>query len=134
MPTLEKEIKLSGAALQELFVKIGKEPGLSKILNRFYEKISQDILIGFFFSGKDLSAIASKQKEFLMKAWGVTSSYSGKAPAQAHVELPPILSGHFDRRLVLLEETLKEFGLNENEIKTWVNFEDKFRNAIQHKN
>jgi truncated hemoglobin YjbI len=127
-------MKLSSHALQDLYIKAGKEEGLSKILLRFYEKMSQDILIGYFFNGKNLREIAAKQKEFLMKTWGVTASYTGKPPAKAHQNLPQILKGHFDRRLVLLEETLREFGLGDNEIKTWVNFENKFRNAVQDKN
>lgn len=126
------EIKLSSAALGKLYGTIGGEAALARILDRFYEKMSQDLLIGFFFAGKDLKHIASLQKAFLMRAWGVSASYNGRSPADAHAKLPPILSGHFDRRLVLLRETLAEFGLAESDIETWVDFESRFRQAVQH--
>lgn len=127
-----REIKLSGPALTNLFKNIGGEEALSRILTRFYEKMSHDVLIGFFFDGKDIVHIAQMQKLFLMRAWGVTQSYAGKSPADAHAHLPPILSGHFDRRLVLLGETLREFKVAEEDIEIWVNFENKFRHAVQH--
>lgn len=126
-----RNIKLTGEALTNLFQKIGGEPALQQILDSFYAKMSQDVLIGFFFTGKDIKHIAQQQKAFLMKAWGVTSSYQGKSPATAHEKLPPILAGHFDRRLVILAETLRAFKIDENSIDTWVGFENKFRQAVQ---
>jgi truncated hemoglobin YjbI len=127
-----KEIKLSGAALGELYDAIGKEAGLEKILQRFYEKMSQDLLIGFFFEGHDVQHIALMQKSFLMKTWGASASYSGRSPADAHSKLPPILKGHFDRRLVLLAETLREFQVEERFVEVWVRFEGSFRRAVEH--
>lgn len=124
------EIKLSGKALLTLFENIGGEPGLTRLLTRFYEKMSQDILIGYFFDGKDIRKIALMQKAFLMRAWGAAPSYSGKSPADAHKMLPQILSGHFDRRIVLLTETLREFNVKEKDIEIWVGFESKFRQAV----
>ena len=126
------EIKLSSAALTTLFTTIGGEAGLEKILTRFYEKMGQDVMIGFFFAGHDVRAIAAMQKSFLMRAWGVSPSYAGKSPADAHASLPPILKGHFDRRLVLLAETLREFKLADAQIALWVSFEEKFRAAVEH--
>ena len=84
-----KEIKISSQALRELYEKIGEEAGLSKILERFYEQQSQPCAIGFFFQDKDLKKIANMQKAFLMRAWGITASYPGKSPAQAHEKLAP---------------------------------------------
>jgi hemoglobin len=127
-----REIKLSSKKLTALFDEIGGEGALEKILVRFYEKMSGDVMIGFFFTGKDIHAIALKQKEFLMRAWGVSPSYRGKAPAEAHAHLPPILRGHFDRRLRILEETLTEFKVSEQSKKLWVEFESTFRDAVEH--
>ena len=119
-------------AYQKLFETIGKEEGLNSLLDKFYQALSKDVLVGFFFDQKDLSKIAQKQKEFLMRAWGITSSYSGKSPATAHISLAPILKGHFDRRLVILKETLeKETTLSASQIQLWLDFEELFRNSIQ---
>jgi hemoglobin len=116
---------------RKIFLKIGAEPGLEALLQEFYARMANDVLIGFFFTGKNVPAIASKQKEFLMKAMGVAPSYEGKAPAQAHTKLAPILKGHFDRRLQILEDLLKEKGLPEADWKAWIAFENAFRNGIQ---
>jgi truncated hemoglobin YjbI len=101
-----------------------------KILRDFYLRMSKDLLIGFFFAGKKIEAIADKQAEFLLRAMGARASYSGKAPADAHTELPPILSGHFDRRLRILEETLTAHDVPKPEVESWVAFEEAFRDRI----
>lgn len=115
--------------LRGLYSRIGEER-LGEILKDFYRRMASDLLVGFFFRGKDVDAIAAKQKEFLLRAMGATPSYSGKPPAQAHETLAPILTGHFDRRLKLLEETLTDHGLSAEDIRTWTGFENAFRDGI----
>ena len=88
------------------------------------------MLVGFYFDGKDISLIVEMQKQFLLRAMGVTLSYKGKAPAQAHSNLAPILAGHFDRRLRILEETLRTHKLSDEDIRTWIAFEEAFRARI----
>ena len=92
--------------------------------------MSRDQLVGFFFSGRSTDAIADRQLGFVQKVVGITPEYTGKAPPQAHDALPPILGGHFDRRLVILEETLRDHGLNDEQTQAWVDFERSFRKAI----
>ena len=128
-----RDISVSLPQLKKIYTDIGGEKGLSEILYDFYERMSQDILIGFFFDGKDLAAIAQMQKQFLMRAMGGATSYAGKPPAQAHLALAPILSGHFDRRLRILEETLRDHHVGEDDIQAWVNFESAFRDSVQAK-
>ncbi len=127
--------QLSKPELKALFARLGGEEHgaekLEQILIDFYQRMSQDLLIGFFFEGKDLNDIALKQKSFLMRAMGATPSYSGKAPAQAHEELAPILRGHFDRRLRILETVLKDHGVSDEDIRIWITFENAFREGIQ---
>lgn len=114
----------------DFLTRIGGESGLSAILNDLYNRLARDVLVGFFFDGKDLSYIAAQQKAFLLRAMGATQSYSGKPPGQAHHRLPPILLGHFDRRLRVLEETLASHGLSSEDIRSWVQFEETFRRGI----
>src|SRR5688572_10264165 len=92
--------------------------------------MSQDVLIGYFFDNKDLQSIADRQFEFLLLASGLRTEYKGKTPTHAHLELPPIFTGHFDRRLQILKETLTAQGLTEDQIQTWIEFENAFRNVI----
>jgi truncated hemoglobin YjbI len=122
---------VSKAQLKAVFSHIGGEEKLREILRDFYNRMSQDVLIGFFFSGKDIQAIADQQANFLLFASGMKPTYQGKSPTNAHLALPPILKGHFDRRLVILRETLEAHSLNKKDIKTWINFENAFRNVVQ---
>ncbi len=87
-------------------------------------------MVGYFFEGFNLGHIAEMQASFILRAAGLTSTYSGHTPDRAHENLPPILPGHFDRRLMILKETLKGFGLDDVQIQTWVDFEDAFRPMI----
>jgi truncated hemoglobin YjbI len=127
---MESSIPLNRPDLARLLTNIGGANGLREILLDFYARMAADTMLGFFFSGKDLNLIAEKQEAFLLRAMGATPSYSGKPPAQAHDELPPILAGHFDRRLRILEETLLGRGVKAEDIRTWVAFESAFRSAI----
>jgi truncated hemoglobin YjbI len=124
------ELGVSLPALKAIYAHVG-EAGLTAILDDFYLRLSRDLLVGFFFDGKDLGQIARTQKEFLMRAMGAVPHYSGKPPAQAHDAIAPILRGHFDRRLRLLEETLRDHGLDAQDIRTWVSFEEAFRAGIE---
>ena len=121
---------MSRKKLKQLFLHIGGEPRLQQILEDFYDRMSKDVLIGYFFTGKDTRQIARQQLGFLLQAMGASTTYAGKPPTQAHGNLPPILAGHFDRRIILLSETLRDHGLSDSDAKTWINFEKAFRKAI----
>lgn len=123
-------ISLTRTDLARLYLNVGGEEGLREILRDFYRRMSEDLMIGFFFAGKDLDLIADQQRAFLMRAMGAIPSYSGKPPAKAHDKIAPILAGHFDRRLRLLEETLAAHGIATEEIRLWVAFEGAFRDQI----
>lgn len=116
--------------LEALYQSLGSEANLRRIMGVFYARMAEDPMIGFFFSGKDLDLIADKQAEFLLRAMGARGFYTGKPPAQAHKQLPPILPGHFDRRLVILKATLQSEGLGHEEISTWIEFESTFRDSV----
>ncbi len=107
------------------------ESRLFALLEDFYREMAGDVLIGFFFDGKDLTHIAQKQGEFLLRAMGSRPTYAGKPPATAHLAMPPILAGHFDRRLRLLEQTLERHGVSPAGRAAWIEFESLFRESIQ---
>jgi len=116
--------------LEWLFAEMGSDTRVFELMLGFYEAMARDTMIGFFFAGKNLPEISKKQADFLLRAMGVHATYSGKAPAQAHDRLPPILPGHFDRRARILENYLRTEGLSERSIRAWVQFEEAFRPAV----
>lgn len=124
---------MSRARLKEVYEKAGGPAQVERLLNAFYRKMADDLLIGFFFVGKDLAAIAQNQHHFIRTAAGLETDYRGKSPSTAHIQLPPILRGHFDRRLVILREILADHGLSEEDTDLWIAFEESFRGVVEAK-
>ncbi len=110
--------------------RIGGPERMRQILGRFYARLAGDPIVGFFFAGRDLESIADGQHRFLMGAMGAGPK-GGKHPSEAHTDLPPILPGHFARRLVVLREVLEEEGLDPDNIEAWVKIEASFRGLLQ---
>lgn len=124
-----RELPVEKPELRALGAKLGADR-IEKIVRSFYELMSTDLLVGFFFDGKDLDVISRGQTAFLLRAMGLAPSYSGKPPATAHDKMAPILEGHFDRRLKLLDEHLAAEGLTQFERQIWIGFENAFRDAV----
>jgi truncated hemoglobin YjbI len=118
------------SALEGLYRHLGSEAELQRIMRLFYARMSTDLMLGFFFAGHDIHSIADRQSEFLLRAMGVRKSFSGKAPAEAHGRLPPILPGHFDRRAIILADVLREQAIPAELARAWLDFEAAFRDAI----
>ena len=95
--------------------------------------MTADLMIGFFFNGRDPDTIADKQSRFVLHSAGLIQSPPDHGPATAHRNLAPILTGHFDRRLRILESVLREAGVSEPDILTWVGFEESFRKVVESK-
>lgn len=114
----------------EFLARVGGKARLRQILEHFYSELAKDILVGFFFDGKDTAQIAHKQEEFLLRAMGAVPSYVGLPPARAHDKIAPILAGHFDRRIEILKATLAQFGISIEDQAAWVQFELSFRPQI----
>jgi truncated hemoglobin YjbI len=120
----------SRAELRALIEGVGGTDAFQKILVKFYQRMASDIMIGFFFAGHDTTHIAHQQAKFILNAAGLIDRFEGKGPASAHVSLPPILNGHFDRRLILLRETLADTGISEGWMEKWIQFEESFRAQV----
>ncbi len=116
--------------LKTLIESIGGAQPLRRLLFCFYERMQSDTMIGYFFAGKNIHDISEKQSQFMLLAAGLIQNPPIRGPATAHAELPPIYSGHFDRRLVLLREVLIQEGLSEAHTRLWVCFEESFRAVV----
>lgn len=111
--------------------RIGGPERLRVILADFYARMARDPMLGFFFSGRDLERIVAGQHAFLLRALGATDRFDGRHPGVAHRGLPPILRGHFDRRLQILSETLADHGVAEADARRWRRLEESFRGVVQ---
>ncbi len=101
-----------------LFDTIGG-PALRKVMEDFYERVFDDVMIGFMFWGKDKARLIQKEWEFTARLLGADIAYTGKSMPKAHAHAP-ILGGHFARRLQILKETLIDHKVDSKVQDKWI--------------
>jgi hemoglobin len=104
--------------LSQLFERIGDER-LRRVIADFYERIFADAMIGFMFAGKNKERLIQKEWELVAALLGAPVGYSGRSMTEAHARVP-ITGGHFDRRLVILAETLADHGVDAEVRQRWL--------------
>ena len=91
-----------------LFEALGAEPKLRAIIERFVDRIFDDVMIGYLFRAADRQRVKDKEFEFAARHLGAPVAYTGRPLAEAH-RAHRITGGQFMRRLQILKETLAEF-------------------------
>ena len=122
---------MTAGRVSGLVGRIGGPERVREILHRFYTRLFQDPIVGFFFHGQDIHKIVDGQHAFLMRAFQETEEFTGRHPSVAHVDLPPIRRGQFDRRLLVLREVLLQEGLDPKDVEAWIKVEEGMRGLIQ---
>ena len=100
------------------------------ILRDFYDRLFTDLIVGFFFQGKDKAELVERQLQFTARSLGVDIEYRGQSMPKAHATLPPILPGHFDRRHKLLADVLEAHEVPDDIRKAWLDYDKSFRRAV----
>ena len=96
----------------------------------FYKKAFNDPIIGHFFFQKNHDELVQKQIEFTCTMLGSKQhKYTGKPLEKAHHHLS-ISKAHFNRRKILLRETLYEHGLADTLIENWLELEEKLQKLV----
>jgi hemoglobin len=95
-----------------LFEQAGGEAGLRPVLNRFVDRVFDDVMIGYLFRAADRERVKQKEYEHAAAALGGPVTYTGRPLAQAHAP-HRIRGGQFMRRIQILRETMRECGLPE---------------------
>lgn len=87
---------------------VGKE-NLVALMEEFYERLFNDVFVGFLFQAFDKQSLIDSQIEWLSAHLGDRSgTYTGLNLRAAHKNMA-ILPGHFNRRHVILKNVLDEF-------------------------
>jgi hemoglobin len=102
-----------------LFDELGGEPVLRRIIDRFVDRLFDDVMIGFFFRRASRARIKEKEYEFAAEHLGAKVQYTGRALDQAH-RPHGIRASQFMRRLQILKETLDEFAVPPRVREHWV--------------
>lgn len=101
-----------------LYDKIGPEK-LRAVIADFYDRVFDDVMIGFLFIGKDRQRLIDKEIELTARFLGADIRYTGKPIRAAHAR-SPIMGGHFDRRLQILRETLADHEVDAEVCEAWI--------------
>ena len=93
-----------------LYEQLGGQPTLKAILEDFYDRIFDDIMIGYLFQNQDKARLVDREVEWTGKLLGADISYRGRSMREVHRD-HRILKGHFERRFRLLENTLADHNV-----------------------
>jgi hemoglobin len=104
--------------MSDLYQRIGGDE-LRRVIAHFYERVFADPMIGFLFAGKNKERLIQKEWELVAGLLGGGVGYTGRSMAEAHARVP-ITAGHFDRRLVLLQETLEADRVDPDVRRRWL--------------
>jgi hemoglobin len=102
----------------ELFARIGEQK-LREVITDFYSRVFGDIMIGFLFEGKNRQHLIDREYEFTANFLGADVKYTGRPMRTAHAQ-SPIFGGHFERRLQILRETLRDHAVDPDVEKVWI--------------
>jgi hemoglobin len=102
-----------------MFEEIGGEPRLHVIIDRFIDRVFDDVMIGFFFRNATRERVKAKEYEFAARFLGAPIAYTGRPIEKVHAP-HAIMGGQFMRRLQILRETLAEFAVPAHVAQAWL--------------
>lgn len=111
------------------FEALGGEARLRAIIDRFVDRIFDDVMIGFHFRNASRERVKAKELEFAAAHLGAPVRYTGRPLPAAHAP-HPITGGQFERRLKILEEVLEEFDAPPAVREHWIAHTRGLRNSI----
>ena len=113
----------------ELWAALDHGPGLTRILEAFYQRVFADAALAPFFQHVTMERAIQKQYEFLSDLISGTRKYFGLNPYNAHHWM--VISDElFDYRENMFEQTLIEQGLRQPLIRRWMALHERLRGEI----
>lgn len=111
------------------YERLGGEPGLHRLVERFVDRFFADFIIGFLFEGKDRDRIVTHEAAFAAAHLGGPRAYLGRPIGPMHRALK-INTGHFRRRHAILRQVLAQEGVPDDLIERWIAFERSLEGVI----
>lgn len=112
-----------------VFDKIGAAK-LRAVIADFYDRVFGDVMIGFLFQGKNKQHLIDREYEFTAGFLGGKDvKYTGRPMREAHAQ-SPIFGGHFERRLQLLRETMRDHAVDADVQQVWLDHSYALRPQI----
>ncbi|NQV20552.1 MAG: group 1 truncated hemoglobin [Rhodospirillales bacterium] len=98
-----------------MFERYGGFASINKVVSSFYDKVLDSPLLSPYFEGSPVKQLIDHQTKFIAQIMGGPVSYSNDALQRAHSHLK-IDSKSYDELVMLLEETLEDFNLEQQDI------------------
>lgn len=111
------------------YERIGGETGLRAIVEDFIGRVYGDLIIGFFFARIDKEQLIAHECAFAASHLGGPAQYEGRPLPAAH-RPHPINSGHFHRRIWLLENTLRDHDVPDDVVTHWLDHNRRLERSI----
>jgi truncated hemoglobin YjbI len=111
------------------FDRIGGEPVLRAIVDRFVDRCFDDVMIGFHFRRASRERVKRFEYEHAAEHLGAGVAYGGRPIREAHGP-HAIFGGHFERRLVILREVLDARGVPEDVRERWLDVQRALRGEV----
>ena len=105
---------------------------LEAVVQLLYDRLFDDILVGFLFAGRDKAALVEAQVEYVRARLGRDRHqhrYTGRPIRAAHLALP-ITSGMFDRRQQILRECLEACDVDPEVRRSWLALDEALRPLV----
>jgi len=102
-----------------LYEELGGEPALRRVVDRFVDRIMDDVMIGYLFRSVRREHLKDKEFEHAAEHLGAGLVYTGKPLDVAH-RPHKIRGGQFMRRLTILENTLDELAVPASVKAHWI--------------
>jgi hemoglobin len=114
----------------DLIDAVGGPEVMQELMQTFYDRLFDDLMVGFFFANSDKDALVRSQIAYVHAHLGDRSGdYQGPSIYEAHKHMP-ILAGHFDRRHQILQDVLAEFDVPEQVQVEWLALDRAMRPMV----
>eukprot|EP01061_Rhynchopus_euleeides_P003657 TRINITY_DN1294_c0_g1_i3.p1 TRINITY_DN1294_c0_g1~~TRINITY_DN1294_c0_g1_i3.p1 ORF type:complete len:932 (+),score=377.44 TRINITY_DN1294_c0_g1_i3:73-2868(+) len=116
-----------------LYDRIGGAKAVDTAVDKFYQKVLQDVRVAHFFYGVDMRGQRQKQKSFLTYVFGGPNNYSARNMRDGHrhmVRDKGLNDSHFDVIVQLLSNTMKDMGVSDSDIEQMRTIAESVRNDV----
>ncbi|MBT5523582.1 MAG: group 1 truncated hemoglobin [Rhodospirillaceae bacterium] len=114
------------------FERYGGFGSISKVVSSFYDKVLDSPELSKYFENIDMRRQIDHQTKFIASLMGGPASYSNQELERAHARFT-ITRAEFDEMMELLQETLEDFDLNDEDVNEVVqNFNNRVNFVVRH--
>lgn len=99
--------------------RLGGRSKIEAIISDFVDRVVADMMIGFFFKKVPIDRLKQLEVEYACEHLGAHATYTGRPLQSAHGP-HRIMGGQFNRRLRILEQTLRDHAVPADILEHWL--------------